>query len=119
AATPYRLADVTRARQLDRFVDFLAYKALGANHPGHAAFASAEIKASVPGMTTGDLPSLQEPVQAFARLVAERSAFGRLAQSYAVQAAPPTRVPAPIADPPAEWVGEGRPIPVARARWTH
>jgi HK97 family phage major capsid protein len=95
-----------RQRMLDKFFDVMADKALGYTS-----------KSAVTGMTGTNDPSLAEPVFAFAAVVAELSAFGKVAPRT-VQTTPHIRVPTPLSDPAASWVGEGHPVPVARATWS-
>jgi HK97 family phage major capsid protein len=105
---PTRLSEVTRSRRLEQFASVMATKALGLSN-----LIPSTTKAAVGANTTADDASLTDPVQAFARVVAEQSAFGRLVP-LALPASPPYRVTTITADPAPAWIGEGNPIPVGR-----
>lgn len=113
--TPRTLGDLNaasaRQKQLDRFFDHLADKALGLTLDGYTG------KSAVTATTGANDPALAEPVVTFANVVGELSAFGKV-RPRTVQTTPYIRVPTPLSDPPASWIGEGHPVPLARAVWS-
>ena len=109
-----RLAIRTTRQETSDLADLFAAKALR-----QAPRNERVQKAVVEALAIGSTEPLRRISQTFADIVIRESVLGRLRTLGAVDAPPHCNIPADVGDgPTAAWVGEGNPIPLARASFS-